>query len=65
MALRKGGGEGIGSGKSANLQTIILGAITIVLAIIMLGIAVDVISPYLTVEHRRSTGAGILVVSPC
>jgi len=48
MGLRKGGGESIGSGKSANLQTIILGAITIVLAIIMLGIAVDVISPYLT-----------------
>ena len=48
MGVRKsGGGEGFGGG-SANLQTIILGAITIVLAIIMLGIAVDTISPYLT-----------------
>lgn len=48
MGIRKGGGgEGVG-GKSANLQTIILGAITIVLAVIMLGIAVDIISPYLT-----------------
>lgn len=48
MGLRKGGGEGFGGAKSANLQTIILGAITIVLAVIMLGIAVDTISPYLT-----------------
>ena len=48
--LRKGGGGGGGggSGTSVNLQTVILGAITIVLALIMLGIAIDTISPYLT-----------------
>ena len=43
-----GGGGGGGGGSSANLQTVILGAITIVLALIMLGIAIDTISPYLT-----------------
>lgn len=52
MPLRKrgggGGGGGLGGGGGANLKTIILGAITIVLALIMLGIAIDTISPYLT-----------------
>jgi len=45
----KGGGEGEGTGGgAANLQSIILGAITIVLALIGLGIAMDTIAPYLT-----------------
>lgn len=50
MGLRKGrgGSGGGGSGSSVNLQTVILGAITIVLSLIMLGIAIDTISPYLT-----------------
>lgn len=49
MGLRKKGGfEGGGSGSGTNLQTVILGAISIVLALIMLGIAIDTISPYLT-----------------
>jgi hypothetical protein len=49
MGYRKGqgGGEGTGGG-GANLQSIILGAITIVLALIGLGIAMDTIAPYLT-----------------
>ena len=49
MGYRKGegGGEGIGGG-GANLISIILGAITIVLALIGLGIAMDTIAPYLT-----------------
>lgn len=51
MGLRKrrdsGGGGAVGS-SSVNLQTVILGAITIVLSLIMLGIAIDTISPYLT-----------------
>lgn len=46
MRRRKGGGgEGVTGG--ANLTTIILGAITIVLALIGLGIAIDTIAPYL------------------
>lgn len=50
MPFRKrGGGGGGGTGTSgANLTTIILGAVTIILALIMLGIAIDTISPYLT-----------------
>jgi hypothetical protein len=49
MGYRKGagGGEGAGGG-GTNLVTIILGAITIVLALIGLGIAMDTIAPYLT-----------------
>ena len=43
----KGGGESSSSG-STNLVSIILGAITIVLALIGLGIAMDTIAPYLT-----------------
>jgi heme/copper-type cytochrome/quinol oxidase subunit 4 len=43
----KGGGESSGGG-GANITTIILGAITIVLALIGLGIAMDTIAPYLT-----------------
>lgn len=49
--LRKGKGSSGGGGggsSSANIQTVILGAIVIVLALIMLGIAIDTISPYLT-----------------
>lgn len=45
---KKGGGGGGGSGTGANLQTIILGAVTIILALIGLGIAIDTIAPYLT-----------------
>jgi hypothetical protein len=49
VGYRKGSsGDGGGGGSSANLQTVILGAITIVLSLIMLGIAIDTISPYLT-----------------
>ena len=51
MPTRKTGGNsgGIGTVSSgANLQTIILGAITIVLALIGLGIAIDTIAPLLT-----------------
>lgn len=45
----KGGDFGGGGGGSAtNLQTVILGAVTIVLSLIMLGIAIDTISPLLT-----------------
>lgn len=50
MGYRKssGGGGGMGTASGANLQTIILGAVTIVLALIGLGIAIDTIAPYLT-----------------
>ena len=49
MGYRKGAGGGEGaSGGGTNLVTIILGAITIVLALIGLGIAMDTIAPYLT-----------------
>ena len=50
MGYRKGagGGEIGGGGGAANLTSIILGAITIVLALIGLGIAMDTIAPYLT-----------------
>ena len=44
----KGGGGGFGTAGGANLQSIILGAVTIVLALIGLGIAIDTIAPYLT-----------------
>jgi len=44
---KSGGGEGVSAG-GTNLVTIILGAITIVLALIGLGIAMDTIAPYLT-----------------
>lgn len=44
---RKSNSEGGGAG-GTNLTTIILGAITIVLALIGLGIAMDTIAPYLT-----------------
>jgi len=47
MPKGKGSGGGGGAG-GANLQSIILGAITIVLALIGLGIAMDTIAPYLT-----------------
>lgn len=49
MGYRKGKGEGeSSSGGGTNLVSIILGAITIVLALIGLGIAMDTIAPYLT-----------------
>lgn len=49
MGYRKGkGGGGEGIAGRANLTSIILGAITIVLALIGLGIAMDTIAPYLT-----------------
>jgi hypothetical protein len=47
MGLRKGGGGGGGGGGGANIRTIILGVITIVIALIMLGIAMDVVSELL------------------
>ena len=49
MAFRKrakGGGGGFGGG--ANIRTIILGVIAIVIGLIMLGIAMDTVSPLLT-----------------
>ena len=45
---KKSSGGGGGGGGTANLTTIILGAVTIVLALIGLGIAIDTIAPYLT-----------------
>jgi len=48
MPKGKGGGGERGPGGAANLTSIILGAITIVLALIGLGIAMDTIAPYLT-----------------
>lgn len=45
---KKSSGGGGGSSGGHNLQTIILGAVTIVLALIGLGIAIDTIAPYLT-----------------
>lgn len=47
MPKGKGGGGGGGT-TTANMSSIILGAITIVLALIGLGIAMDTIAPYLT-----------------
>jgi len=48
MGLRKTRGGATGGGGTANVRTIILGAISIVLALIMLGIAMDTVSPLLT-----------------
>lgn len=48
MRGSKSGGGNLGTASGANLTTIILGAITIVLALIGLGIAIDTIAPYLT-----------------
>ena len=48
MGYRKGSGGGESSSGGTNLTTIIMGAITIVLALIGLGIAMDTIAPYLT-----------------
>lgn len=50
MAFRKkrtGGGDRVGGG-AANIRTIILGVIAIVIGLIMLGIAMDTVSPLLT-----------------
>ena len=44
---RKGGGGG-GAAGASNVRTIILGVIVIVVGLIMLGIAMDVVSPLLT-----------------
>ena len=48
MGYRKGEGGGESASGSTNLVSIILGAITIVLALIGLGIAMDTIAPLLT-----------------
>lgn len=48
MGYRRGSDIGGGGASTANLSSIILGAITIVLALIGLGIAMDTIAPYLT-----------------
>lgn len=48
MPKGKRGGGGEDSGGTTNITTIIMGAITIVLALIGLGIAMDTIAPYLT-----------------
>lgn len=50
MATRKGGGGGVGTSGAANLKTIILGVISIVVGLIMLGIAMDVVSPMVAVN---------------
>lgn len=47
MGYKKGEGGGSGAG-TTNITSIILGAITIVLSLIGLGIAMDTIAPYLT-----------------
>ena len=48
MGLRKSKGGGGSGGSTTNVRTVILGAISIVLALIMLGIAMDTVSPLLT-----------------
>lgn len=48
MARKKWGGGGVSTGGGANLKTIILGVIAIVVGLIMLGIAMDTVSPLLT-----------------
>jgi len=49
MPFRKhAGGGAVGGPGGANIRTIILGVIVIVIALIMLGIAMDIISPLLT-----------------
>ena len=45
---RKSSESGLGGGGAANLKTIILGVIAIVVGLIMLGIAMDTVSPLLT-----------------
>lgn len=45
---KKGESGGGGKGGGQNLQTIILGAVTVILALIGLGIAIDTIAPLLT-----------------
>jgi len=58
MGFRKGGGGGGGGvGGGANIRTIILGVITIVIGLIMLGIAVDVIDPLLDGQLAAYPGA--------
>lgn len=47
MGFRKGGGSEGGGAGGANIRTIILGVITIVIGLIMLGIAMDVVTPLL------------------
>jgi hypothetical protein len=67
MGLRKGGGgNGGGGGGGANIKTIILGVITIVIALIMLGIAMDVVTDLLgTVDFTDYPGAeAILGIFP-
>lgn len=55
---KKGGGGGGGTGGGANIRTIILGVITIVIALIMLGIAMDVVTDLLaTVDFTDYPGA--------
>lgn len=54
MGLRKGGGGGGGGGGGANIRTIILGVITIVIALIMLGIAMDVVTDLLDTGNFTS-----------
>jgi len=50
MGFRKGRGGGGGVGGTVNIRTVILGAIVIVLSLIMLGIAMDTISPLIAEE---------------
>jgi hypothetical protein len=59
MAFRKGSSNGGGGGSGgANIKTIILGVITIVIALIMLGIAMDVVTDLLaTVDFTDYPGA--------
>jgi len=66
VGYRKGGGEGGRAGGGANIKTIILGVVSMVIGLIMLGIAMDVVSELLlTVDFTDYPGAeAILGIFP-
>jgi hypothetical protein len=66
LGYRKGGGEGAGTGGGANIRTIILGVVSMVIGLIMLGIAMDVVTELLgTVDFTDYPGAeAILGIFP-
>jgi len=66
MGLRKGSGDEGGGGGGVNIKTIIIGVITIIIALIMLGIAMDVVTDLLaTVDFTDYPGAeAILGIFP-
>lgn len=62
MGIRKTGGEAIGGGASgANIRTIILGVIAIVIGLIMLGIATSIVDD--TIVSYTAGGAGALATN--